>query len=128
TESGPDSLRIASILSPISLIAVSQEMRVHFPSTSFNGYFSRRSEMTSSREAAPLAQCPPILIGLSKSGSCPIQTPFWTSALIPHPTEQNVQTLCLIWILPLPAAAGAALSAFLTIVNGIDAKPAPAAA
>ena len=37
--------------------------RVHWPLTSFIGYFSRRSPCTSSRTAAPLAQCEPRLIG-----------------------------------------------------------------
>jgi hypothetical protein len=66
-------------------------MRIHLPSASFIGYFSRRSPCASSRVAAPLAQCVPILIGLSNTGSCPIHTPFCTSAQMAQPTEQNGQ-------------------------------------
>ena len=63
-------------MSPISLIAWSHLMRVHWPFTSFIGYFRRRSPLTSSRTEAPLAQCEPRLIGLSQLGSWPIHTPF----------------------------------------------------
>ena len=59
----PDLLRISISLSPISLMAWSHLMRVHWPFTSFIGYFRRRSPMTSSRTEAPLAQCEPRLIG-----------------------------------------------------------------
>ena len=81
--------------SPISSIAWSQEMRSHSPSTIFIGYFSRRSPCTSSRIAAPLAQCVPRLIGLSQAGSWPTQTPFCTSAMTVQPTEQWVQMFFL---------------------------------
>src|SRR5262249_42927545 len=39
----------------------------------------------------PLAQCVPILMGLSNTGSWPVQTPFCTSAQMAQPTEQNGQ-------------------------------------
>src|SRR6476646_12157514 len=68
-------------------------MRVHWPLASFIGYFRRRSPITSSRTEAPLAQCDPRLIGDSQLGSWPIHTPFSTSAVTVHPTEQCVQTL-----------------------------------
>src|SRR5690606_5632153 len=68
-------------------------MRVHFPPTSFIGYLRRRSPIASSRVAAPLAQCVPMLTGLSKTGSCAVQTPFSTSAQIEQPTAQNGQTV-----------------------------------
>src|SRR6478609_10035900 len=68
-------------------------MRVHWPLASFIGYFRRRSLCTSSRTEAPLAQCDPRLIGDSQLGSWPIHTPFSTSAVTVHPTEQCVQTL-----------------------------------
>src|SRR3954469_12899035 len=80
-------------LSPMSLIAWSQLTRVHWPPTSFIGYFKRRSPETSSRTDAPLAQCEPRLIGESQLGSWPIQTPLATSAVTVQPTEQWVQML-----------------------------------
>src|SRR4029077_7901111 len=86
-----DFSRIAISLSPISSIALSQEIRVHWPLTSLSGYLSRRSPCTNSRTAAPLAQCEPRLIGLSQLGSWPIHTPFCTSAVTVQPTEQWVQ-------------------------------------
>src|SRR6266487_2192030 len=79
------------ILSPISSIALSHETRVHWPLTSLSGYLSRRSECTSSRTDAPLAQCEPRLNGLSQLGSWPIHTSFCTSAVTVQPTEQCVQ-------------------------------------
>src|SRR5690606_6506215 len=45
------------------------------------------------RTLAPFAQCEPRLIGLSQEGSCPVQTPFWTSAVTVQPTAQWVQML-----------------------------------
>src|SRR3954469_24673824 len=92
TESAPDLARISIILSPISLIAWSQVMRCHSPSTSFIGYLVRRSPCTNSRTEAPLAQCEPRLSGLSQAGSWPTHTPFCTSAITVQPTEQCVQT------------------------------------
>ena len=93
TESGPDSSRMRSMASPISSTASSHDMRFHFPPVSFIGYLRRRTPMPCSRTAAPLAQCEPRFSGESKSGSCPVHTPFWTSAMTPQPTEQCVQTL-----------------------------------
>ncbi len=93
TESGPDSSRIWSSLSPISWTAWSQEIFFHLPSTSFMGYLRRLSPWPCSRTEAPLAQWAPRLNGDSKSGSWPVQTPFWTSAITPQPTEQWVHTL-----------------------------------
>src|SRR3954471_17993511 len=66
-------------------------MRVHCPFTSFMGYRKRRSPCTSSRVAAPLAQCDPRVIGESHAGSWPTHTPFTTSAISVQPTEQCVQ-------------------------------------
>src|SRR6476646_12236833 len=80
-------------LSPISLMATSQDTRCHFPPASFIGYLRRRSPETSSRTAAPFAQCEPRLIGESQLGSWPTQTPFTTSAVTVQPTEQCVQML-----------------------------------
>ncbi|GJE33302.1 hypothetical protein LDDCCGHA_3502 [Methylobacterium oxalidis] len=65
TLSEPAFSRMAVTLSPISSIAWSQEILVHCPPTSFIGYLRRRSPCTSSRIAAPLAQCVPRLIGLA---------------------------------------------------------------
>src|SRR5262252_365302 len=118
TESGPDFSRIAGSLAPISSIAVSQLTRVHWPLTSFIGYFRRRSPCTSSRTAAPLAQCEPRLIGESQLGSWPIQTPFATSAVTVQPTEQWVQTL-LRMTAPAVSGPAAAASASRTVANGI---------
>src|SRR6185369_6052047 len=105
--SGPDSLRIASSLSPISLIASSHEMRRYLPSTSFIGYFRRCecSVMPCSRMLAPLAQCAPRLMGDSKTGSWRTHTPSVTTASIEQPTEQWVQIVRLISVLPVAAAA-----------------------
>src|ERR1700741_2693636 len=88
-------------------------MRVHGPSTSFIGYSSRRSPLTSSRTEAPLAQCEPRLIGLSQLGSWPIQTPFATSAVTVQPTAQWVQTL-LRTVTWAPAGGGGPASALRT--------------
>src|SRR3974390_2686224 len=86
-------------------MASSHVMRVPPPWTSFIGYFRRRSPITSSRTAAPLAQCEPRLIGESQLGSWPIQTPFETSAVTVQPTEQCVQMLLRI-VIPAPSAGG----------------------
>src|SRR6185295_18756736 len=111
TESAPDLARISWSLSPISLMATSQEMRVHWPFTSFIGYFRRRSPLTSSRTAAPLAQCEPRLIGESQLGSWPTHTPFTTSAVTVQPTEQWVQMFLRITapMLSGPVTAASAL-------------------
>src|SRR5210317_1722509 len=92
-------------LSPISSMASSQDTRFHLPPVSFIGYLSRRSPCPCSRTDAPLAQCPPMLNGESKSGSCPVQTPFSTSATTPQPTEQCVHTERRISALPPAAVA-----------------------
>src|SRR5215467_5778728 len=105
-------------LSPISLTAWSQLMRVHCPSTSFIGYFSRRSPLTSSRTEAPLAQCEPRLIGESQLGSWPIQTPLETSAVTVQPTEQCVYTLLRI-VTSAPATGGGPALALRTPASGI---------
>src|SRR5436190_3445110 len=106
TASGPDSLLIARSLSPISLIAWSHEMRRYLPSTSFIGYLRRCecSVMPCSRMLAPLAQCAPRLMGDSKTGSWRTHTPSVTTASIEQPTEQCVQTVRLISVLPVTAA------------------------
>src|SRR5256885_15262215 len=91
------------------------------------GAFSRRSPCTSSRTAAPLAQCEPRLIGESQAGSCPTQTPFCTSAITVQPTEQCVQMFFLTSV-GAPTILGPA-SALRTEPSGIkpSAAPAPAA-
>src|ERR1041385_5010073 len=92
-------------------------MRVHSPSTSFIGYFSRRSLCTSSRTEAPLAQCEPRLIGLSQLGSWPIHTPLDTSAVTVQPTAQCVQMF--LWIVTVaPGAGGGPAFALRTLVSG----------
>src|SRR6185437_852956 len=85
--------------------------------TSFIGYFSRRSPITSSRTEAPLAQCEPRLIGDSQLGSWPIQTPFDTSAVTVQPTEQWVQTFLRI-VTGAPLAGGGPAFAFRTVASG----------
>src|SRR5580700_7228770 len=92
-------------------------MRVHWPPTSFSGYLSRRSPDTSSRTAAPLAQCEPRLIGLSQLGSWPIQTPFATSAVTVQPTAQWVHTLLRLTSCA-PGAGGGPALALRTLPNG----------
>src|SRR5262244_2033647 len=104
-------------LSPISSIAVFHEMRVHWPLTSLVGYLSRRSPCTSSRTAAPLAQCEPRLNGLSQLGSCPIHTPFATSAVTVHPTEQWVQ-MFLRTSTSTPAGGGGPALALRIVARG----------
>src|SRR4029077_19187202 len=96
---------MSNSLSPISSMAWSHLMRVHWPLLSFIGYFSRRSPLTSSRTEAPLAQCEPRLMGLFQLGSWPIQTPFATSAVTVQPTEQWVQML-LRMVTCAPAGGG----------------------
>src|SRR5437763_14412728 len=110
-------------LSPISLIAWSHLIRAHSPLTSFNGYLRRRSPETSSRTAAPLAQCEPRLIGLSKLGSWPIQTPLATSAVTVQPPAHWVQMLLRIATLA-PAVGGGPAAAFLTPPSGRVPSPA----
>src|SRR5882672_7628039 len=126
--SGPDSLRIASMRSPISSIAVSQEIFVYLPFTSFIGYFSRWecSVMPCSRTEAPLAQCAPRLSGESNTGSWRTHTPFCTTASTAQPTEQCVHTVRLTSIEPLFSGAASALPIML---NGswVAKAPAPAA-
>src|SRR6476646_8531796 len=92
-------------------------MRVHWPLASFIGYFRRRSPITSSRTEAPLAQCDPRLIGDSQVGSWPTHTPFSTSAVTVHPTEQCVQTL-LRTVAPAESGPAAAASALRTLPRG----------
>src|SRR5258706_8851050 len=110
TASGPLSLRIASSLSPISLIAWSHEMRRYLPSISFIGYLRRCecSVMPCSRMLAPLAQCAPMLSGESNTGSWRTHTPSWTTASIEQPTEQCVQMVR--FTSSFPVAPGAALA------------------
>ena len=118
TESGPDCSLIWSIWLPISSMASSHETRFHLPPTSFIGYFSRRSPWPCSRTEAPLAQWAPRLNGESKSGSWPVHTPFWTSAMTPQPTEQWVQTLRRISV-AMPAFGAWVLAALaLRIMAG----------
>ncbi len=95
TASGPDSLRMASSLSPISLIACSQLIFWYLPLTSFIGDFSRYSPWPCSRTDAPLAQCAPRFSGESNTGFCRVHTPFSTVASTAQPTEQCVQTVRL---------------------------------
>src|SRR5882724_958773 len=126
--SGPDSLRSASILSPISSIAVFQEMRWYLPFTSFIGYLRRCecSVMPCSRTDAPFAQCAPRLSGESNTGSCRTHTPFWTTASIAQPTEQCVQTVRLTSTLPPLSSAASALPIMLN-GNWVAKAPAPTA-
>src|SRR5579862_365192 len=107
TASGPASLRIASNLSPSSLIAWSHEIFCHLPLTSFIGDFSRNSPRPCSRIAAPFAQCAPRFSGESKTGSCRTHTPFSTTASIEQPTEQCVQTVRLTSRLTLADSSAA---------------------
>src|SRR5215831_9950896 len=98
-------------------MAMSQDILVHWPLTSFIGYFSRRSPCTNSRTAAPLAQCEPRLIGLSQLGSWPIHTPFCTSAVTVQPTEQWVQIFLRVST-GAPALGGGPASALRTLASG----------
>src|SRR5437588_2075852 len=98
-------------------MACSQLMQVHWPPTSFTGYRSRRSPCTSSRTAAPLAQCEPRLIGLSQLGSWPIHTSFCTSAVTVQPTAQCVQMLLRI-ATGAPGFGGGPAAALRTPDNG----------
>src|SRR6185437_3444007 len=93
TASGPDSLRIASSLSPSSLIASSQLIFWYLPLTSFIGDFSRCSPRPCSRIAAPFAQCAPRFSGESNTGSWRTHTPFSTTASTEQPTAQCVHTV-----------------------------------
>src|SRR5437588_1400646 len=108
---------MASSLSPISSMACSQDTFVHWPFTSFIGYLSRRSPCTSSRTAAPLAQCEPRLSGESQLGSWPIHTPFATSAVTVQPTEQWVQ-MFLRMVTCAPAGGGGPALALRMLVSG----------
>src|SRR5581483_12285367 len=92
-------------------------MRVHLPFSSFIGYRRRRSECTSSRTEAPLAQFEPRLIGESQLGSCPTHTPLTTSAVTVQPTAQCVQML-LRMVAPAVSGPAAAASALRTLASG----------
>src|SRR2546422_4952182 len=119
---------MASSLSPISLIAWSQERRWYLPFTSFIGYWGRGecSVMPCSRTDGPLAQCAPRLRGESNTGSCRTHTPFCTTASMAQPTEQCVHTERLTSMLPLLSAAASALPIMLN--GNCEANaPAPAA-
>src|SRR5262245_24598978 len=100
---------MARSLSLTSCSATSQEIRCHLPPTSFIGYLRRCESwvMPCSRIEAPLEQCEPRLIGESNTGSWRIQTPFCTTASTEQPTEQCVQTVRLVSILPSAAALSA---------------------
>src|ERR1700730_1886678 len=126
TASAPDSFRIASKRSPTSLIAWSHGIFCHLPLTSFIGDFSRceSSCIPCSRTDAPLAQCAPRLSGESNTGSCRIQTPFWTTASTEQPTEQWVHTVRLVTVSP----ASPFPSALPTRLNGSWLANAPAPA
>src|SRR5260221_8598465 len=102
-------------------------MRIHFPSTSFVGYLSRRSPLTSSRTDAPLEQCDPRLIGLSQLGSWLSQTPFCTSAVTVQPTEQCVQMLLRVST-GIPGFGGGPASALRPPLTGSGPIPARAPA
>src|SRR6185295_15879083 len=65
-----------------------------------------------------LAQCEPLLIGLSQLGSWPIHTPLDTSAVTVQPTAQCVQ-MFLWMVTAAPGAAGGPAFAFLTLVSGM---------
>src|SRR5882672_2816210 len=119
---------MASSLSPISLIACSQERRWYLPFTSFIGYFRRCecSVMPCSRTDAPLAQCAPRLSGESNTGSCLTQTPFWTTASTAQPTEQCVHTERFPSVLPAESSAASALPIMLK-GNWAGKAPAPTA-
>src|SRR5215510_4203281 len=94
-------------------------MRVHWPLTSLVGYRSRRSLCTSSRTAAPLAQCEPRLNSESQLGSCPIHTPLATSAVTVQPTEQCVQMLLRL-VSCAPCGGGGPAFALRTLASGSD--------
>src|SRR4051794_11427703 len=101
-------------------------MRCHCPPASFIGYFRRRSLCTISRMAAPLAQCVPRLIGLSQEGSCPVHTPFCTSAVTVQPTEQCVHTFLRSTVGSSGRGPGI-VEAWVTDERGIAPRPAKAA-
>ena len=103
-------------------------MRVHFPSTFFIGYLSRLSPCPCSRTDAPFAQCAPRLSGESKSGSCPVHTPFCTSAMTPQPTEQCVHTERLRVTSPSAASPDAASARRIMRIDNVVATAAPPAA
>src|SRR5574340_192398 len=127
TASGPASLRIASSLSPTSLIAWSHEIFWYLPSTSFIGVLRRWSPWPCSRIDAPFAQWAPRLSGESNTGSWRTQTPFSTTASIAQPTEQCVQTVR--WTSRLTPAASSAACAFSIVPYGswLANAPTPAA-
>ena len=125
-ESGPLALRNSINLAEISLSAWSQLMRWYLPSTNFMGWRKRNSPWPCSRNAAPLAQWAPKLMGESNTGSWRTQTPFSTTASTAQPTEQWVHTVRLTSILPDPSPLlGPAAWDFFTKVSWLAAKPTP---
>ena len=127
-ESGPCFLRISCNLVVISLIAVSQLIRFHFPSSSFIGDLSRLSLITCSRAAAPFEHRLPWLIGCSNHGSMLTQVSFSTSAMKPQPTAQLPQ---IVLICVSFRGFSAPVAAFASLTNegpiAINPTPIPAA-
>src|SRR5690349_20893735 len=123
--SAPDSFLMARSFWLTSLSAWSQLIFCHLPPTSFIGDLRRCESwcMPCSRIDAPLAQCAPRLIGESNTGSCRIHTPFCTTASTEQPTDQRVQTVRLVSVLP---AASSLASARSTILKGSCDTTAPA--
>jgi hypothetical protein len=109
-----------------SFNAWSHEIFCHLPPTNFIGVFSRCESwvMPCSRMEEPLAQCEPMLIGESNTGSCRIHTPFCTTASREQPTEQWVQIVRLTSSAPAPASCAACASP--TMLNGSCDVTAPA--
>src|SRR5689334_25341358 len=126
TASGPDSLRMASSLSPSSLIAWSQVIFWYLPLTSFIGDLRRCSPRPCSRMAAPFAQCAPRFRGESNTGSWRTHTPFSTTASIEQPTEQCVQTVRCTSRLTLALSSAACALPIVPYGSWLANAPTPA--
>src|SRR5690242_21510928 len=126
TASGPASLRMASSLSPSSLIAWSHVIFWYLPLTSFIGDLRRCSPRPCSRIASPFAQCAPRLSGESNTGSCRTHTPFSTTASIEQPTEQCVQTVRCTSCLTLALVSAARALSIVPSGSWLAKAPAPA--
>src|SRR5258708_12762886 len=107
-----------------SVSAWSQLIFFHLPPSSFIGVFRRCESwvMPCSRIDAPLAQCPPRLIGESNTASRRTHTPSCTPAAMAPPPEQCLHTGPLISTLP-PSSFPSAVPLLLHATSQAAAPP-----
>src|SRR6185503_2286455 len=94
----------------------------------FIGYLRRCefSVIPCSRMLAPLAQCAPMLMGESNTGSWRTHTPSVTTASMAQPTEQCVHTVRRTTVLPVFAASAAVADPIMPSGSWLAKAAAPA--